>query len=270
MTGILMNMISGNKRQAPLMRCNEYWIRVRDVRNYEDVNPMYWISSHGRVYSEYSGYLTATDSFGYAYIQMRGCSGKGYRVRIHRLVLMAFNYIDGCEALEVNHRDGNKSNNILDNLEWCTRVENMNHAVSSGLANSCESSYRATITNEQANEICKLLTTGEYSPLDISNMLNISRDIVAHILHRNAWTQISKNYIFKRKVSRTFTNSELEILLDFVKNNDIASYNTRVDFYIDMLNSIGSNLSHGSCRDILENIIENPTEYYNKLSNCSC
>lgn len=45
----------------------------------------------------------------------------------HRLVLQHFQPIDNIE-LQVNHKDGNKTNNRLDNLEWCTRIENMQHA----------------------------------------------------------------------------------------------------------------------------------------------
>jgi hypothetical protein len=70
--------------------------------------------------------------------------GKGYlRVNIyydglhkthsvHRLVLMAFKGL--CvEKNQVNHRDGNKSNNHIENLEWCTGSENILHAQKTGL-----------------------------------------------------------------------------------------------------------------------------------------
>lgn len=70
--------------------------------------------------------------------------GKGYlRVNIvfdgkhktyscHRLVLMAFKGIDLSKP-QVNHKDGNKINNHIDNLEWCTGSENIQHAVKTGL-----------------------------------------------------------------------------------------------------------------------------------------
>lgn len=46
---------------------------------------------------------------------------------IHRLVLMTFNPIDNMDKFEVNHRDENKKNNNLDNLEWCSRSYNINY-----------------------------------------------------------------------------------------------------------------------------------------------
>lgn len=51
-----------------------------------------------------------------------------YTMYVHRLVAMAF--CDGYfEKADVNHIDGNKSNNISTNLEWCTRSENIIHSV---------------------------------------------------------------------------------------------------------------------------------------------
>ena len=61
-------------------------------------------------------------------------NGKGYKTvsllgkifYIHRLVCKYF--LDNFEnKLEVNHKDGNPSNNNLNNLEWCTRSENLKH-----------------------------------------------------------------------------------------------------------------------------------------------
>ena len=44
--------------------------------------------------------------------------------QLHLLVLMTFNPVENMENLEVNHKDGDKSNNKLENLEWMTQSEN--------------------------------------------------------------------------------------------------------------------------------------------------
>ena len=68
---------------------------------------------------------------GYVSIQLFKHS-KYYTFRVHRLVAKAF--IDNEDNLpEINHIDGNKQNNRVENLEWCTRGHNIRHAFRTGL-----------------------------------------------------------------------------------------------------------------------------------------
>lgn len=69
---------------------------------------------------------------GYEAIVLRDVNQKKHLLKIHRLVAEAF--IPNPNNLpQVNHKDGNKSNNNVSNLEWCTPSENAIHAINNGL-----------------------------------------------------------------------------------------------------------------------------------------
>lgn len=91
----------------------------------------YQVSSTGRI-SNYRKIMSIqTMNTGYKTIGFN-VGGKHYTKLIHRLVAIAF--IDNVDSKpEVNHIDGDKSNNSIDNLEWCTSAENKRHALSTGL-----------------------------------------------------------------------------------------------------------------------------------------
>lgn len=84
-------------------------------------NHSYSITKDGRVYSYHSKrYLRQADNgYGYKFVNIGGKSQY-----VHRLVAMAYLGIPD-DKHEVNHIDGNKSNNTLDNLEWVTHSSNL-------------------------------------------------------------------------------------------------------------------------------------------------
>jgi hypothetical protein len=72
---------------------------------------------------------------GYMLISTRigGRAGKTMCFKVHRLIALTFNgAVEGKNV--VNHKDGVKTNNRADNLEWCTPAENSRHAYETGLA----------------------------------------------------------------------------------------------------------------------------------------
>lgn len=97
--------------------------------------PMYLIDEEGNVFSEYTKkYLkTHLNNRGYVVCQLRDMNSKNHIVLVHRLVAKTFIPNKYDDRLEVNHKDGNKLNNCVTNLEWCTRKENIHHGIKNGL-----------------------------------------------------------------------------------------------------------------------------------------
>ena len=93
----------------------------KDIKGY----PGYQISNFGRIWSNKSNrYLNPfLNNAGYRAINLIAINGKRKGELIHRLVALAF--IDNPDKKpEVNHKDRNKENNHVDNLEWVTHGEN--------------------------------------------------------------------------------------------------------------------------------------------------
>ena len=109
----------------------------RDIKGFEGI---YQVSNEGRVRSldhvtagrHWKGkVLSAAVKAGYPSVRLSNGAEKR-SCRVHRLVAEAF--LDNPETLpEVNHIDGNKNNNHVDNLEWCTSKKNKVHAWIIGL-----------------------------------------------------------------------------------------------------------------------------------------
>lgn len=100
----------------------------------DDIKPIYQIDTYGTIINLQTNtpIIPHMNDHGYWFSSLMTNSGTG-RVhrKIHRLVLMSFNYIPGCESLHANHIDGNKRKNHLDNLNWMTPKENKNHGMQS-------------------------------------------------------------------------------------------------------------------------------------------
>ena len=110
---------------------SEKW---KDIPNYEGI---YYVSSFGNVKRKYKNgniklLKLQEDKDGYYYVILSLNNVKVHK-RINRLVLEAFDNSGNRDNLQVNHKDGNKTNNKLENLEWATQKENLQHAFKNNL-----------------------------------------------------------------------------------------------------------------------------------------
>lgn len=96
-----------------------------EIKGYEG---LYSITSCGRIYSHRSKKFLkpVIDRTNY-YVVTLSKNNKKKKFLIHRLVLETYLPVDQMELLEVNHKDENKLNNCLNNLEWVTKKQNINY-----------------------------------------------------------------------------------------------------------------------------------------------
>ena len=108
---------------------------------------------------------------------------------VHRLLMIAF--VPNPENKPfINHIDGNTLNNSLENLEWCTPKENVNHAINIGLINNKGINNKNTkITEDIAKEIKRLISLG-HKKINISRELNVSAGIIYSIAYNKCWKYV--------------------------------------------------------------------------------
>lgn len=149
-------------------------MKMKTVPGYPD----YEVTDHGEVMSRKAGKIKilrpANHSCGYLSV---GLCNKGERVKtylIHRLVCEAF-IPNPHTKPQVNHKDGNKKNNHVSNLEWCTNSENGAHSFMF-LGRIPASKGRLGADSFRATPVTNLDTGSVYASIGIaSNAINGSR-----------------------------------------------------------------------------------------------
>ena len=163
---------------------NERWLKyyIEDMPESK-----YYISNKGRVYNFTTSTLLGLhqNESGYFRFKISDSRKNNRLVFIHRAVALTFMPIDNAEILQVNHIDGNKSNNCVENLEWCTSKENNQHAHNVGLrSNITEIKLNKTLADEIRH---KYFVEKNISLSKLATEYNVSRTTISGIIHNKSW-----------------------------------------------------------------------------------
>ena len=160
----------------------------------------YYATDDGHIYSEHlkrniSEYF---DKDGYKKVRLSNGDGSRKVFSVHRLILETFEPNINSDKLQVNHIDGDKTNNKLSNLEWVSCKENINHAYNLGLYSNIGDNNNGEhkLVTAQVLEIINLLLSHEMTIQAIADKYNVSKHAIESIKYKKTWKHLTKNIDF--------------------------------------------------------------------------
>ena len=163
---------------------------MKDVIGYEG---LYAVTSDGKVWSyprgngmnKHGKFLKQETSGRYPMVSLMK-NGSRKQATVHRLIAEA--YLENPNMLpQVNHIDGDKHNNCVENLEWCDASHNMRHAHENNLVKlnpkSAEEARKAgfsrrILTFKDAEDIREMYSTGNYTQREIGEDYGVAKSVI--------------------------------------------------------------------------------------------
>lgn len=160
---------------------------------WKDIEGGYKVSSFGNIINGFSKPIKPfINKGGYLEVSIY-YNKKRYPTKMHRII--AFAFIPNPNNLkEINHIDGDKTNNNINNLEWCTRGENIKHAYNLGLRKPNklygDNSTFHKLSKIQVIEIREKYATKKYSQTELACEYNVARATIGKIVNNLTWKHI--------------------------------------------------------------------------------
>ena len=148
----------------------------------------YLVTKDGKVWSEHTNrFLKPCNNAGYQNISLGG--GAKNKRFIHRLVAEV--YLENPNNYTyVNHINNDKSDNRVENLEWCTQQMNIDHCVEQGRNQVGESHCNSKVTEEQVREIRSIYSRKEMSQRLLGEKYGLCQQTVGEIVNNLIWRHV--------------------------------------------------------------------------------
>ena len=125
---------------------------------------------------------------GYVQVELNKYN-KGKLHLVHRLVAKAF--LDNPEDLpDVNHKSGNKQDNSVINLNWCSKSQNMKHRVEELGIGLGEDNGNSKLTLDNVKEIRKLYEETKVTQKELSEIFKVGKSTIGYIVNYKTWKEL--------------------------------------------------------------------------------
>lgn len=189
---MLVNIPSKEERDLVRLRIIDF-IKSQNIKwVFHPNTENYLVSPDGQVMNFLTGKILkpCLNIDGYSMVNVHFGPEKRRRcAMLHRLVTETYlNHFSNIQNIfEVNHIDGNKSNNNLENLEWVTRKENLDHAQKNRLFKSFKNELNGNskLKNSDIKDLKELKSLG-FKVKDIAKSYNITDIYLSKILNNKA------------------------------------------------------------------------------------
>ena len=141
------------------------------------------------------------------YMYIRTCEHNiAKNTRVH--IMVADAWLDKPSELHdtVNHIDGDKFNNNLENLEWVTKSQNQRHAIQTGLKGKGDKLYNTSLNEDQVHLVCQMLLD-KMRTKDIADIVGTSNDVIRKIKAGDTWFHIRILYNIDHDYKTTCSES---------------------------------------------------------------
>ena len=165
------------------------------------VREKYYVARDGRIYSRITNkFLSGTsDKDGYKMISAHRINGdKRLKTSVAKIVLMTFRGTppEDMKDATVEHINGNRVDNRLDNLKWLERSINCSVRVNTLRGEACRN---AVLTEADVHEICRLLVYTKMSYRKIALRFGVSIYTIIDIHDRRSWVHVTNDYDFEQR-----------------------------------------------------------------------
>lgn len=169
---------------------------LEEWRTIAEAKGEYFVSNYGRIKHNNKILSCSIHSDGYIFSTFRHIeTGKFVQRPVHRLVAEAF--IEKAPNKKyINHIDGNKMNNSVSNLEWCSQSENVKHAIQNNFVPKQINTYKGKFTEEERNKIKELWDLGTYSRRKLAELYGVSHTCISDIIN-DKYKYASKENVFE-------------------------------------------------------------------------